>query len=243
MRYFLSPNQFILAIILIFIFNYAKSENLDIYSYTLYYIGNVTAGEYNSLPSYCRDLMQSGPPGYKKYKLNEYDKSMLRGIRGKHHFCNIFVLKQRLFKYPAKRNSYLAKILEEAQYVIKDTDPDAPIKVLAYLEKASVLEKLHKPLVAESAYFEALQFGSKYELVYMEFSRFYERQRNHKMALDIISLGIKQSTSTDLLLRRYKELGGPLPVPEPEPVSKSEAPVSADSDTKNKENSSSSNNQ
>lgn len=199
----------------------------------LYYVGPVTRTEYSALPSYCQKLATSSIGLLPQLNLTPSELGAIQGISGYHHYCRMTVLRMRYFREmdSYKKGHILDLIINEAEYTIKYSNPDAPLMTSAYIEKARALVDQGQNGKAIIEYGNAARSNPKDAAPYLDLARLYEKLSNKKKALEIVTDGLKHNPSKSLQ-RRYLELGGKEPFPTPDiematPIDKPPKPQSS----------------
>lgn len=186
-------------------------------SITLYYIGDVTQGEFNALPSFCQKLVEDDPELFTGKSLTPEEQAQVRGIGGGHHYCSIPVLRGRFYREqkPNIKSFLLERIIDEANYVIGHSQPDAPLLANTYLEKARALLDSGQEAKAIVEYMNAIRANPGFTSPYLDMARIHVRLNNKLKALALVSEGLKHNPDSKALQKRYVELGGQLPYPPP----------------------------
>lgn len=194
-------------------------------SITLYYIGDVTQGEFNALPSFCKKLVEDNPELFTGKSLTPEEQAQVRGIGGGHHYCNIMVLRGRYYREqkPNIKSFLLERIIDEANYVIGHSQPDAPLLGNTYLEKARALLDSGQDAKAIVEYLNAIRANPVFTSPYLDMARIHVRLNNKQKALALITEGLKHNPDSKALKKRYVELGGQLPYPTPYPPTGAQA--------------------
>lgn len=192
----------------------------------------VTQSELALMPPYCQA----------KYGYDRGNKAISdnwRGIYGDqnwinmHHYCD--ALKFIIRANRSLGNKYdLSYNLENAQRGIEhllasEQTPDWILRPEAHV----TLGKLYLRMIpfgkgsegkAVQNFEQAISIKSDYEPAYSALSDFYAGKGLKQKALDVVEEGLKSAPDSNMLLRRFKELGGKIP---PTPVTKPAAPDEA----------------
>lgn len=192
----------------------------------LYYIGEVTQSEFNALPSYCQKLVEDNPELFTGKSLTPDEQAQVRGIGGGHHYCRIPVLRGRYYREqkPNIKSFLLERIIDEANYVITHSQPDAPLLGNTYLEKARALMDSNQEAKAIVEYLNAIRANPRFTSPYLDMARIHVRLNNKPKALALITEALKNNPDSKALKKRYVELGGQLPYPTPYPGTDTQAP-------------------
>lgn len=199
----------------------AYAEDID-----MYYIGKVTASEYNLLPSYCKRLATDKNPELAGSQALSTDEQIItKGIGGLHHYCNIFILRGRYYKERVAGNKefLLSEILGETDYVISHSELNAPLLYRAHLEKGRALADKKQEAKSIVEYMSAMRLNPTDAAAYLDMARIYVKLNDKAKAMDVILNGLAHIPNSKSLQRRYKELGGELPYEKPHPTNSAEA--------------------
>lgn len=138
-----------------------------------------------------------------------------------HHYCDCVRFTDRALatmgnKYDFKYNLQIA--IGGCDYVLSHTTPDFNMRPEVLVTKGKALRLFNKDAEAAVAFTTALQMNPNYAPAYYNLAALYDRQGNKKMALEVVTNGLKRVSGSKALQRRYVELGGKLPYPAPEQV-------------------------
>ncbi|MGC2048957.1 MAG: tetratricopeptide repeat protein [Gallionella sp.] len=194
------------------------------FSYSLIFIPAVPAfatetdwakdSEISSLPQYCQARLRKkhGSPEYKTWE----------GILGPnfvhtHHFCNGLNLINRYYKALNQydRHFYLNAAIKEFDYMINHAAPTYSLMPEVYLNRGFALSKLHRDGEAIVDLMKALKLTPRSPRSYITLADFYADRKLTDKALATVTEGLKYIPKSNLLQRRYEELGGKQPFPEP----------------------------
>lgn len=184
----------------------------------LYHVGKVSPSEYAMLPSYCQKFATHLSPDLTHGShLSPQERALTRGIGGLHHYCRIPVLRSRYFaeRDQAKKAFLLAEIIDEANYVIRNSQPDAPMLGQVYLERARAYADRKQRAEAVKDYLQAISLTPNVASPFLELSRLFGDLGDKAKALEYATAGLRHNPNSRGLRQRYLELGGKPPFPEP----------------------------
>lgn len=184
----------------------------------LYHVGKVSPSEYAMLPSYCQKFASHLSPDLSKGTgLSPLESALTRGIGGLHHYCRIPVLRSRYFgeRDNAKKAFLLTEIIDEANYLIRHSQPDAPLLGQVYLERARAYVDRKQRAEAVKDYLQAISLAPNIASPFLELSRLFGDLGDNAKALEYVTAGLRHNPHSRSLRQRYLELGGKPPFPEP----------------------------
>ncbi len=197
----------------------------------LYHVGKVSPSEYAMLPSFCQKFATHLSPDLTHGShLSPQERGITRGIGGLHHYCRIPVLRSRYFaeRDQAKKAFLLTEIIDEANYVIRHSQPDAPMVGQVYLERARAYADRKQRAEAVKDYLQAIALAPKVASPYLELSRLFGDLGDKAKAMEYATAGLRHNPNSRGLRQRYLELGGKPPFPEPiEPAPQPPTPPAA----------------
>ncbi|HRH80755.1 MAG TPA: hypothetical protein PLW81_06905 [Thiobacillaceae bacterium] len=195
----------------------------------LYYLGSVTESEYLQLPTYCRKFeLENGAFIYDNFvaSLTPEERAITLNSGGFHHYCRIPLGWMRYYssKEKDKKGYYIQYfILNEADYMLRGSSQDAPLRPYFHIEKARALVTMKHEERAIAEYLMASRLDPHIPTPYLDMARIHVRLNNKQKALELITEGLKYNPDSEALRKRYVEFGGQMPYPTPYPAKGAQA--------------------
>lgn len=154
-----------------------------------------------------------------------------------HHYCDCLRFTDRALAATARGDKYdfkynLQIAIGGCDYIFSHTTPDYNMRPEVHVSKGKALRLAGRDAEAAMEFSKAQQLNPNYASAYHELASLYIRQGNKKMALEVVTDGLRHVAGSKALQRRYLDLGGKLPYPAPEqsPDTASKAEETAPSD-------------
>jgi tetratricopeptide (TPR) repeat protein len=149
-----------------------------------------------------------------------------------HHYCDCIRFTNRAYMVMGKNKQDSAYNLSEAlggcDYVLSHTTPELELIPEIFLQKGIIYSLQGKESLAAGEYLKSMNGNPKLIRAYIGLAKFYEKNKDTKSALEIITKGIRINPHSKALIQMYKALGGTQPLPDSaltSPITSVESPA------------------
>lgn len=147
-------------------------------------------------------------------RLGERDRNTIH----MHHYCDGLRFLDRAYASMGDKENMkynLNRSVGNFDYVLSHTEENYAMRGEVHVNKARALKLMGKRAEAVAEFHKALRYELDSPVVYQALADHYQETGDKKMALEMVTEGLKRTPDSKGLKRRYTELGGKLPYPEP----------------------------
>ena len=159
------------------------------------------------LPKWCYYTQTN--EGWNTARSKKLIKKFGKGWIHMHHYCYGLDRMHKAFDKGAQYkyfDSALISASKELDYVLNNTKNDFPLKPYIYLKKGDILRLADKTAKALQSYHRAIQVNPQFVQGYVALSNVYKDNHNHEKAIEIISMGLRYNSDSNILKSILKKL-------------------------------------
>jgi tetratricopeptide (TPR) repeat protein len=175
---------------------------------------NPVGEELATLPPYCKEKTQQRPdPIVDKIWSDKFGAENWRHM---HHYCyglNYLVNRYYRAPDPEDRKWMLGEAVSNISYTINAAAPGFFLQPEMHYNRGKALRMLGRAPEAERDWLEAIRLDPTYVAAYIAIADYYAELKQQHKALETVSEGLRYVPASNVLQRRYQELGGKLPYP------------------------------
>jgi tetratricopeptide (TPR) repeat protein len=166
----------------------------------------------DELPEYC-DYTRDGRfpiPGRKEH----YQRLFGASWSHLHHYCRGLYQMNSVFKTLDDDflNLRIEQVISEFNYVLRNAEPDFPLRPEIMLNKGRMFQLKGMPIEAEQAFTEALTLRPDYVPAYVALSNHYRAAGDIQAARAVLEAGLKNAPNSRLLARKLGQLDNKKPI-------------------------------